>query len=292
MSSDSKQRKHTMLLFRLFHHQDDKNSIKKHYDLSVLNDLAEPSLPQMPGHSFNDEMEEQSGEYASEFNSRRQDPVTISVVDVGKNHADSSRYNSWKCAVEQEQPQSAEYGKRVDNNRGKHENGSTRFTKKEDDSSPMCCGMSSYMVGGMIILVTVVLVGMVTAIGFVVVRRSSSSNSNSNNVDTGDVPFSSSAAIPTTRQCTSTRCGFTWSLANSQCNNDCVMDEDCAAGQLCFVSLTTSGLYCCDDGNGFYIDITDMEPELCTSTRCGTTRTMANSNCGTNCLTNEDCTEE
>jgi hypothetical protein len=118
--------------------------------------------------------------------------------------------------------------------------------------------------------------------------------------------------------CTSSRCGFTYALANAQCGADCTTDADCAIGQVCFADLETISLDCCDvevpvlgssavnstnstaeeaaqelDDEETNIDnTTTTQPALCTTTRCGLSWVTANSNCGTNCVDSADCTQE
>jgi hypothetical protein len=209
-----------VMSFRLFHHQQDDKNTKNQDDLSVLNELGEPSMPQLPGHSFaddDDDDQQELGDYASYYNDSRRpprnsiaaassygDPVIINVANAGQDNASSS------CSIKgeksfdelQEQPQDEEFGKqRVDAKNESHDDGSSRRARKENDSLPTnCC----YVVGGVIILLILVLVGMITAIGFVAVHRSSSTSNNNNNTVVQSSASTNDTSLPTIP--TNTRC--------------------------------------------------------------------------------------
>jgi len=87
----------------------------------------------------------------------------------------------------------------------------------------------------------------------------------------------------------STRCGATWTDANSQCGSSCATDADCSAtGGACFGDLSTAP---CGGGANPPLAPAPTSPSRggASSTRCGATWTDANSQCGSSCATDADC---
>jgi len=76
---------------------------------------------------------------------------------------------------------------------------------------------------------------------------------------------------------TTTRCGNSWTHANSECLRDCKNELDCDAGQFCWASLSLAS---CNSG---------QTSAGKTSIRCGSSWPDANGKCGSDCSNNIDC---